>query len=75
MRQMSSFGLGANFNDPQSDDPTSAPAMPQVPSQAVNPLQRLLSGKQKPKQVKASPQLVAAIARARKARPSSEKFG
>ena len=86
---MGGFGgaLNANFQEPSSPDTTSAPQIPdQTPQQ-----QQLTPGAQKiagglaaalakrkkaaGPSIKAPSQLTAAIARARKARPSSEKYG
>ena len=69
---------GANFEDPGSPDQTSAPALPQAPQMpeqnAANPLAKVLAAK-KQRKPKVSPQLTAAIARGRRAKPSAEKFG
>ena len=63
--------LGDNFNSPPSDDPTSAPAMPQV-QQA---LPSVLSKLKKPVKLKNPSILAAAIARSKRAKPSTEKWG
>jgi hypothetical protein len=76
-------GLSANFNEPQSDDTTSAPPMPdQQPTQQPTVGQSLAAALSKRKKsgligptVKQPSELKAAIARARRARPSSEKYG
>jgi hypothetical protein len=70
---------GGSFNDPSTDDTTTAPAIPQAPQVAQdqpvsNPLAKLLAKKKQQKQ-KQSSALLAAIRRSRSARPSSEKFG
>jgi hypothetical protein len=63
--------LGDNFNSPPSDDPTSAPAMPQV----QQPLPSVLSKLKKPTKLKNPSILAAAIARSKRAKPSTEKWG
>ena len=63
--------LGDNFNSPPSDDPTSAPAMPQM----QQPLPSVLSKLKKPTKLKNSSILAAAIARSKRAKPSTEKWG
>ena len=76
-------GLSANFNEPQNDDTTSAPPMPdQQPMQQPTVGQSLAAALSKQKKsgligptVKQPSELKAAIARARRGRPSSEKFG
>jgi len=74
-------GLSASFNEPQNDDPTSTPPM-QVPGNQPTVGQSLAAALSKRKKagligttVKQPSELKAAIARARRARPSSEKFG
>ena len=75
-------GSTANFNEPQSDDPTSAPPMPdeqqtmQQPSQAQGLAQALARKKKKGLVTVRPPSaLSAAISKAKRARPSSAKFG
>jgi hypothetical protein len=63
--------LGDNFNSPPSDDPTSAPAMPQV----QQPLPSVLSKLKKTTKLKNPSILAAAIARSKRAKPSTEKWG
>jgi hypothetical protein len=63
--------LGDNFNSPPSDDPTSAPAMPQM----QQPLPSVLSKLKKPPKLKNPSILAAAIARSKRAKPSTEKWG
>jgi hypothetical protein len=63
--------LGDNFNSPPSDDPTSAPAMPQL----QQPLPSVLSKFKKPIKLKNPSILAAAIARSKRAKPSTEKWG
>lgn len=67
-----SFGMGANFNEPPTDDPTSAPPET-VPS---NPVQALKK-KKKPfgNNIRNPGALAGAIARAKRARPSGMKYG
>ena len=77
--------LGSNFNEPQSDDPTSAPPMPdQQPQQNPQPMQAqgLAAALAKRKKrgligptIKTPSALSAAIARSRRARPSGLKYG
>jgi hypothetical protein len=81
---MGGFGgaLNADFQQPSSPDPTSAPQL-QVPQGAQQPAQLspLAAALQKNKKktglvkVKAPSSLSAAIARSRKGRPSSLKYG
>jgi len=72
-------GLSADFNEPQSSDPTSATPMqiPQQPSQgqAQGLAQALARKKKKGVTVRPPSALAAAISRAKRARPSSEKYG
>jgi hypothetical protein len=82
-------GLSADFNEPQSNDPTSAPEMPdQQPSdQPIEPQQGRMQGfaaalaRRKKKKGTVGPTvrqpsaLAAAIARAKRARPSTYKNG
>jgi hypothetical protein len=63
--------LGDNFNSPPSDDPTSAPAMPQV----QQPLPSVPSKLKKPTKLKNPSILAAAIARSKRAKPSTMKWG
>jgi hypothetical protein len=63
--------LGDNFNSPPTDDPTSAPAMPQM----QQPLPSVLSKLKKPTKLKNPSILAAAIARSKRAKPSTEKWG
>jgi hypothetical protein len=63
--------LGDNFNSPPTDDPTSAPAMPQV----QQPLPTVLSKLKRPVKLKNPSILAAAIARSKRAKPSTEKWG
>ena len=78
----------ANFNEPQNDDPTSAPAMPdqQQPQQLTPGAQKIVGGlaaalakrkKQGPvgPTVKKPSDLTAAIARSRRARQGGMKYG
>jgi hypothetical protein len=73
-------GLSANFNEPQSNDPTSAPQMPDQQQQPTvgqslaEALKKRKRGVINPN-VKQPAALKAAIARARHGRPSSEKYG
>jgi len=77
-------GLSANFNEPGTDDTTSAPQI-QVPgNQPATPTvgQSLAAALSKRKKagligptVKQPSELKAAIARARRGRPSSERYG
>jgi hypothetical protein len=71
-----------SFDEPSSPDDTSTPAMPQTPAtpqaQGVpNPVAAELRKLKKtnPAKIKANAQLVAAIARARRARQTGQKFG
>jgi len=68
---MSAFGLSASFNEPTSDDDTSAPPMPQ------NPVAPLLHRQKKPfgPKIKNPGALAAAISRAKKGYQSKRKFG
>jgi len=77
-------GLSANFNEPQSNDPTSAPPMPD--QQHVQPQQGQAQGladalaKRKKKgligpSVKTPSALSAAISSARRARQGGHRFG
>lgn len=70
---MSGFGLSANFNEPSSKDPTSAPSE-QVPQ---SPVSQALAKKKKGfgPGVKNSGALAGAIARAKRARPNALKYG
>jgi hypothetical protein len=77
-------GSTAQFNEPQSNDPTSAPPMPdqqpmqpQAPPQAQGLAQALASRKKKGigPTIKTPSTLAAAISRAKRARPSSLKYG
>ncbi len=85
------FGLDANFNEPSSDDPTSAPSM-QVPqgaqqSPSLTPRAQSIAGglaqalaKRKKAGLigptnKAPAQLAAAISRAKRAHQGGDKYG
>jgi hypothetical protein len=77
-------GLSANFNEPSTNDQTSAPQMPdQQPMQQQQPTvgQSLAEALKKRKKagigptVKQPSELKAAIARAKRARPSTYKEG
>jgi hypothetical protein len=78
-------GLGADFNEPQSSDPTSAPPMPdqqrmQQPSQgqAQGLAQALANRKKKGligPTVKPPSTLAAAISKAKRARQGGDKYG
>jgi hypothetical protein len=85
------FGLDANFNEPQSDDPTSAPAL-QVPQGAQQPasltpraqsiaggLAQALAKRKKAGLIgptsKAPAALAAAISRAKKAHQGGDRYG
>ncbi len=63
--------LGDNFNSPPSDDPTSAPAMPQV----QQPLPSVLSKLKKPTKLKNPNILAAAISRSKRALQRGDKWG
>jgi hypothetical protein len=63
--------LGDNFNSPPSDDPTSAPALPQM----QQPLPSVLSKLKKTTKLKNPSILAAAIARSKRAKPSTMKWG
>lgn len=60
---------GDNFNEPQTDDNTSAPPQPQIP--ANSPLQKL----RKPSKARNPGALAGAIARAKRAKQPSYKYG
>jgi len=72
-------GLGSSFNEPPSNDPTSAPPMPdqqaQAPPQGL--AQALAQRKKKPiaPTVKTPGPLASAISAAKKARQGGHKFG
>ena len=76
-------GLSADFNEPQIDDPTSAPPMPdqqavqQSSAGQAQGLSQALARKKKRGLVTVRPPsaLAAAISRAKRARPSSQKYG
>jgi hypothetical protein len=75
-------GLSADFNEPQSNDPTSTPTMPdQQPMQPsagqAQGLAQALARKKKKGLVTVRPPsaLAAAISKAKRARPSSQKYG
>lgn len=69
---MGGFGLKAPFNEPVNSDPTSAPPE-QVP---VSPIAQVLSQHQKKKKAIRLPgPLAGAIARAKRAKQSSHKYG
>ena len=73
-------GLSADFNEPQSADPTSAPPMPDQqplqPGQAQGLVQALARKKKKGLVTVRPPSaLAAAISKAKRARPSSQKYG
>lgn len=80
-------GSNASFNEPQSNDPTSAPPMPdQQPMQSPQPSQGQAQGlaqalAQRKKKgligpiVKPPSTLASAISKAKRARPSADKFG
>ena len=76
---MSAFAseLGANFQEPSSPDTTSARPEPQLQQQTPGrqTLAQALSTKKKKKLAQRSAALQAAISRARRARPSSLKWG
>jgi hypothetical protein len=63
--------LADNFNEPSSTDNTSAPALPQM----QQPLPSVLSKLKKPTKLKNPSILAAAIARSKRAKPSTEKWG
>ncbi len=65
------FGLGSSFNEPATDDNTSAPPIPQNPTQTDTPKKKKPFG---PK-VRNSGALAAAIARAKRAHQSGHKYG
>ena len=80
-------GLSANFNEPQSDDPTFAPPMPdQKPMQQLAPqtaqgqsLAQALMARKKKKgvgpTVRTPSTLAAAISKSKRARPGASKLG
>jgi hypothetical protein len=74
-------GLSANFNEPQSDDTTSLQPMPQQAQPQQGLSQGLAAALAKRKQKAPGPtlrptgQLAAMISRAKRARPSADKFG
>jgi len=78
---MESFGgvIGrASFNEPQTDDTTSAPPET-VPSEQASPgrasLAQALLATQKKRKQRSSAALQKAMARARSAKPSARKWG
>jgi hypothetical protein len=78
-------GLGSSFNEPPSDDPTSAPPMPgfaagadQQPQAPPHGLaQALAARKKKPvgPTIKTPSTLATAISRAKRARQGGDKYG
>ena len=69
-------GISANFNEPQTDDTTSAPQV-QQPS-PVNAVAQILQQKKKKgfgPNVRNPGALAAAIGRAKRARPMTYKYG
>lgn len=72
------FGMSPNFNEPQSNDPTSAPPMNDPTSSSVQPMQNPVAqilAKKKKSSVRNPGALAGAIARAKKARQSGQKWG
>ena len=75
-------GLSADFNEPQSEDTTSAPPMPNEQSMQQKSAQGLAQALARKKKkgligptVKPPSALAAAISRAKRARLSSQKYG
>jgi hypothetical protein len=70
-------GLSADFNEPQDGDPTSAPPMPnqQQPQQGQQGLAQALARRKKKGLAKPPSTLAAAISKARRGRPSADKYG
>lgn len=63
------FGQGASFNDPQSDDTTSAPPIP------PNPVQQVLGSRKKQKNPRNPTDLARAISMSKRAKQSGHKYG
>lgn len=60
--------MGSSFNEPATDDTTSAPPEP-------NPVAQILKKKKKIVNVRNSGELAGAIARAKRARQTGQKYG
>ena len=79
MSALISSAVSANFNEPQSDDSTSAPPL-QIPQQPAPGLAQALAQRKKKKRpigltVKTPGPLASAISAAKKARQGGHKFG
>ena len=69
--------LSDSFNQPPTDDTTSAPPMPAVPSPSNIPVGPGAQNTKQPKQakIKKTGELASAISRAKRAHQGSRKFG
>ena len=70
---MSAFGMGASFNEPQSNDPTAAP--PEAIPSPAQQMAAILSQQKKKKNPRAPAALASAIAKSKRAYQSKRKYG